>query len=173
MKLLPKIAPMSDNDQRSGLCQLIGKVPDRFLKLIDIRADGCWIWLGSKRSRKYKHRRYFYGTYSLKYAHRVSFEAANGSIPSHLELDHLCQNKLCVNPKHLELVTHQENCKRRPKSGPYRTPGSQRDRREKAARPWSPSTCSAAFPLFRISLRGKKALLCLAKKPADRFVRIL
>jgi hypothetical protein len=126
----------SDNGAFSVLCkELIGKVPQRFLTLIDVRPNGCWIWLGSKRSRKYKHTRYYYGTYSLQYAHRVAFQAVNGPIPTHLEVDHLCHNKLCVNPAHLEAVTHQENCKRRRKSGPHRTPGSLRDRRAKAVRP--------------------------------------
>jgi hypothetical protein len=41
--------------------------------------------------------------------HRVFYELANGPIPKGLEADHLCRNTLCVNPDHIELVTHREN----------------------------------------------------------------
>jgi hypothetical protein len=42
-------------------------------------------------------------------AHAVAYEALHGPVPPGRELDHLCENKLCVNPSHLEPVTHQEN----------------------------------------------------------------
>ena len=51
------------------------------------------------------------------YAHRFAYEQAKGAIPDGLEIDHLCRNRRCVNPDHLEAVTHQENQRR---SGPYR-----------------------------------------------------
>jgi hypothetical protein len=41
--------------------------------------------------------------------HRVVYEDTNGPIPAHLEIDHLCRNTGCVNPLHLEAVTHHEN----------------------------------------------------------------
>ena len=126
----------SDNGAFSALCKVSGlRLPARFFKLIDRKENGCWQWLGTKRCcGKHKGKRYYYPTYNAKYAHRLMYQAARGTIAASLEIDHLCHNKLCVNPDHLQAVTHQENCKRRPKSGPYRTPGSQRDRREKAAR---------------------------------------
>jgi hypothetical protein len=46
------------------------------------------------------------------YAHRVSYEWARGPIPDGLEIDHLCQVPLCVNPDHLEVVTRAVNAKR-------------------------------------------------------------
>jgi len=42
-------------------------------------------------------------------AHKFAYQAIIGPIPPGRELDHLCDNKLCVNPSHLEPVTHQEN----------------------------------------------------------------
>ena len=45
-------------------------------------------------------------------AHRISYEIAHGPVPPGLELDHLCRNKWCINPDHLEAVTHTENMQR-------------------------------------------------------------
>jgi hypothetical protein len=45
-------------------------------------------------------------------AHRVAYEQFVGTVPDGLELDHLCENKACVNPGHLEPVTRSENVRR-------------------------------------------------------------
>jgi len=69
----------------------------------------CWIWLGSRRGHGY-------GKVGVngRYvgAHRAFYERDKGSIPDGMELDHLCRVRLCVNPDHLEVVTHKENMRR-------------------------------------------------------------
>ena len=69
------------------------------------KTDYCWEWTASLRRG--------YGQFSLNgkqiTAHRFSYELVNGKIPKELELDHLCRNHSCVNPDHLEAVTHREN----------------------------------------------------------------
>lgn len=67
--------------------------------------SGCWLWMGFINKGGYgRLKRYF--------AHRVSYELMKGEIPAGLDLDHLCRNRACVNPDHLEPVTRQVNCQR-------------------------------------------------------------
>lgn len=76
------------------------------------KTQGCWNWTGWCDPEGYGH---LGAGGKWVGAHRFSFELANGSIPEGLELDHLCRNKRCVNPEHLEVVTSLENQRRRPK----------------------------------------------------------
>lgn len=71
--------------------------------------DGCWEWTGRIAHNGYGR---IWVERSTKPAHRVAYEHLIGPVPDGLELDHLCRNKRCVNPDHLEPVTHAENCRR-------------------------------------------------------------
>jgi hypothetical protein len=73
-----------------------------FWASIDISSSGCWEWQGYVN-------RSGYGQFRGKYAHRGSYEMFRGPIPQGLEIDHLCRNRKCVNPAHLEAVTQKEN----------------------------------------------------------------
>jgi hypothetical protein len=79
------------------------------------KSDGCWEWTGGRAmgygmfavpdpSRKSKQRH--------AYAHRLSYELLVGPIPLGLQIDHLCRNRICVNPTHLEPVTASQNIQR-------------------------------------------------------------
>lgn len=68
---------------------------------------GCWQWVGSMAVNGYGR----YG-YPSAYAHRLMYELIVGPIPEGLVIDHLCRNRGCVNPAHLECVTLAENVKR-------------------------------------------------------------
>jgi hypothetical protein len=67
--------------------------------------SGCWEWTGSKD--------HGYGSIHFRgkmiRAHRAAWRLWFGLIPNGLELDHLCRNRACVNPAHLEPVSHREN----------------------------------------------------------------
>ena len=81
---------------------------DVFWGRVEKRALGeCWVWKGAPIKNGYgQYRRK--GTRSC-YVHRLVYEALVGPIPEGKFLDHLCRNRLCVNPGHLEIVTNREN----------------------------------------------------------------
>lgn len=84
-------------------------VMKRLLARIEYVED-CWIWQGSKVRGGYG--RIKVTSDRNQYVHRVVFEAMVGAIPPGMELDHLCRNRACCNPAHLETVTHRVNVQR-------------------------------------------------------------
>ena len=69
----------------------------------------CWEWQAGRNSNSYG---VFWVNRKLAYAHRIIYQLMIGSIPDNLTIDHLCRNKRCVNPSHIELVTIGENVRR-------------------------------------------------------------
>jgi hypothetical protein len=85
---------------------------ERFWPQVD-QSDGCWLWTGYVKPNGYAS---FYpggGRGVAKvYAHRFSYEMHKGAIPESMEIDHTCNVRSCVNPDHLEAVTHRVNLDR-------------------------------------------------------------
>jgi hypothetical protein len=81
---------------------------DRFMKKIK-ETNSCWIFEGSKTNG--------YGQFWVKnkkyLAHRWIYEQIVGKIPDGMQIDHLCRERSCVNPDHLEIVSNAEQQKRR------------------------------------------------------------
>lgn len=86
---------------REGFARPFSGDPQCFMGNVLI-TESCWEWQGRLDPRGY-------GRYAGRLAHRISYELLRGPIPSGLELDHLCRVRNCVNPDHLEPVTHREN----------------------------------------------------------------
>ena len=89
----------------------VDTLPDRLRSKIDASGPAsCWVWTGAKTGNGYGN--YYVSTNKWACAHTVVFEALVGPVPPDQELDHLCRVRRCVNPDHLEPVTHSENIAR-------------------------------------------------------------
>lgn len=85
-----------------------GTAADRFEAYI-VRGDSCWEWTGAISSTGYGHMSL---GGRMVAAHRIAHELFKGPIPEGLVIDHICRNRRCANPDHLEAVTNEENLRR-------------------------------------------------------------
>jgi hypothetical protein len=91
--------------------QILPTVMERMMAKISIDENGCWNWTGTKNKGYGSicfYRRGGVGSRE-KLAYAAMYELKVGPVPNGLELDHLCRNRACCNPDHLEPVTHREN----------------------------------------------------------------
>ena len=83
--------------------------PENLAKHLLVDVAGCWLWQGKLLWNGYG---YFVYERRTTLVHRFLFEQALGPIPDGRNLDHLCRNRGCCNPAHLEIVTPRENSRR-------------------------------------------------------------
>lgn len=99
----------------------MGKIIDpeiRFWKKVIVKSDDeCWEWQGCRHP--IGHGRFNMGNKIHIYAHRFSYQLKFGEIPTGLVIHHKCFNPPCVNPNHLEAITHGENLKAGPRGPAY------------------------------------------------------
>lgn len=94
----------------SGVYERVIRDPDeRFKEKVFVTSCGCWIWLGKPDKDGYGI--FFIDGKQVK-AHRYSYIKKRGPIKKGLEIDHLCRIRCCVNPGHMEAVTHKKNMSR-------------------------------------------------------------
>ena len=90
--------------------RIVGDDRSRFMAKVDTTAPGgCWLWTAHRNADGYGVFR-FDG--QMGGAHRFAYRLLVGPVPEGMELDHLCRVRHCVNPDHLEVVTHAENVRR-------------------------------------------------------------
>lgn len=134
-----------------------GTLEERFWAKVQLptEPDGCLIWSASKCHLGYG--RMSVAGRSAK-AHRVSYELLVGPIPEGLVIDHLCRNRACVNPNHLEAVTQKVSVHR---GGGVAAIKARKTR------------CHVGHPLagdnLRIDSYGRHCRACAIKRDADRY----
>lgn len=88
---------------------------------------GCWVWLGSMNKTGY-------GTAKGTLAHRAIYEMLVGPVEKGMDVMHLCHNRLCVNPAHLEPGTRKQNVDMSVNAGRWNKPLRSKLRKEYMAR---------------------------------------
>jgi len=87
----------------------IRPLADRVMEKIRAEESGCWRWLGSLTKAGYGRVNLGTRETGIGLVHRVVYELHRGPIPVGLEIDHLCRNRWCCRPEHLQAVPHAVN----------------------------------------------------------------
>lgn len=105
--------------EQSGGQWIATPTAQRVLKYVNTTdPDKCWEWQGGRTQTGYGNSSYMDDTGKQRCikAHRLSYQTFVGPIPEGLTLDHLCENKACINPAHLEPVPNGVNARRSPRT---------------------------------------------------------
>lgn len=82
------------------------------------KTDSCWNWLAHKNNGYGRFMERIDGGYRPWAAHRYAYTALRGPIPDGMVIDHMCHNRSCVNPLHLQVVTSKQNTENRAGASP-------------------------------------------------------
>ena len=85
---------------------MLSSMEYRFTSKYEVDDNGCHVWQAAKWKTGYP---IYTSKAKMVRAHRYAWEQVNGPIPDGMVIDHLCRVPACVNPEHMEVVTHQEN----------------------------------------------------------------
>lgn len=126
------------------------------------KTETCWIWQGAVGTRGYGFLAGLYkGQYKTFLVHRYAYILHVGSIADDLTIDHLCRNRRCVNPAHLEVVSRWENVRR----GETITGNNSRKTHCKHGHAFDEANTYVA------SSGGRHCKLCLARRDRERKAR--
>ena len=137
----------------------------KFWGRVDRRSeDECWEWTGARRRG--------YGLFQVGVcgnfqAHRVSFAIVNGQPDPNLTIDHLCNNPPCVNPAHLELVTHQENMRRQGVRQTHCANGHEYDEKNTYIRPQGRRDCRTCRDARRAAYQERERIKCVSSRKRE------
>lgn len=122
-------------------------------------SSGCWLWRGFVDKCGYgKSMNSLYPGETL--AHRLSWMHHRGLIPSGCEIEHTCKTRNCVNPEHLEAITHQENVARAVAEGAYKI--NHRNARKEL--------CMRGHKLTQLSANRRICKICVSENDRRRYV---
>lgn len=86
------------------------RLPPRFwIRVTPEPNTGCWLWYGATTAQGYGN---WWADGTMRLTHRQVLESSGSPIPAGLHVDHLCRQRACCNPDHLEPVSVQENTRR-------------------------------------------------------------